>query len=87
MEFEGKYLESLLKTSLTYVVEDSLQREDVENMSRENMKNLHEIMQVELQKLLLQLKKRRAGPDKAGRVTQSVRAVFFNKRRTGPGRT
>jgi hypothetical protein len=27
-------------------VEDSLQREDVENMSRENMKNLHEIMQV-----------------------------------------
>ena len=53
MEFEGKYLESLLKTSLTYVVEDSLQREDVENMSRENMKNLHEIMQVELQNLLL----------------------------------
>jgi hypothetical protein len=28
-------------------VEDSLQREDVENMSRENMKNLHEIMQVQ----------------------------------------
>jgi hypothetical protein len=28
------------------IVEDSLQREDVENMSRENMKNLHEIMQV-----------------------------------------
>ena len=27
-------------------MEDSLQREDVENMSRENMKNLHEIMQV-----------------------------------------
>jgi hypothetical protein len=26
--------------------EDSLQREDVENMSRENMKNLHEIMHV-----------------------------------------
>ncbi len=28
------------------IVEDSLHREDVENMSRENMKNLHEIMQV-----------------------------------------
>ncbi len=28
------------------IVEDSLQKEDVENMSRENMKNLHEIMQV-----------------------------------------
>jgi hypothetical protein len=28
------------------IVEDSLQREDVENMSRENMKNLHEIIQV-----------------------------------------
>ena len=27
-------------------MEDSLRREDVETMSRENMKNLHEIMQV-----------------------------------------
>jgi hypothetical protein len=28
------------------IVEDSLEREDMENMSRENMKNLREIMQV-----------------------------------------
>jgi hypothetical protein len=28
------------------IAEDSLQRADVENMSSENMKNLHKIMQV-----------------------------------------
>ena len=35
-----------IKQFYELLVEDSLQREDVENMSRENMKNLHEIMQV-----------------------------------------
>jgi len=34
-----------IKQFYELLVEDSLQREDVENMSRENMKNLHEIMQ------------------------------------------
>lgn len=34
-----------IKLFYELLVEDSLQREDVENMSRENMKNLHEIMQ------------------------------------------
>ena len=37
-----------IKQFYELLVEDSLQREDVENMSRENMKNLHEIMQVSL---------------------------------------
>ena len=37
-----------IKQFYELLVEDSLQREDVENMSRENMKNLHEIMQVSI---------------------------------------
>ena len=39
-----------IKQFYELLVEDSLQREDVENMSRENMKNLHEIMQVSFYK-------------------------------------
>ena len=35
-----------IKQFYELLVEDSLRREDVEKMSRENMKNLHEIMQV-----------------------------------------
>lgn len=35
-----------IKQFYELLVEDSLRREDVETMSRENMKNLHEIMQV-----------------------------------------
>ena len=37
-----------IKQFYELLVEDSLRREDVETMSRENMKNLHEIMQVRL---------------------------------------
>ena len=38
-----------IKQFYELLVEDSLRREDVETMSRENMKNLHEIMQVNCQ--------------------------------------
>ena len=40
-----------IKQFYELLVEDSLQREDVENMSRENMKNLHEIMQAKIPKI------------------------------------
>ena len=36
-----------IKQFYELLVEESLRREDVEMMSRENMKNLHEIMQVQ----------------------------------------
>ena len=42
-----------IKQFYELLVEDSLRREDVETMSRENMKNLHEIMQVRGVSLLL----------------------------------
>ena len=34
-----------IKQFYELIVEDSLRREDVDTMSRENMKNLHELMQ------------------------------------------
>ena len=54
-----------IKQFYELLVEDSLRREDVEKMSRENMKNLHEIMQVSVRQL--------------GETCISVKWLFFSR--------
>ena len=74
-----------IKQFYELLVENSLRREDVETMSRENMKNLHEIMQVRCHLKLFSLvgtKSIKTKPDpslfKVLTLSQNIHEIFFN---------